>query len=117
MNDEVTDLEWFLLELDRLDDAEFTRSRVAAIVRSFAGRRVYFAKSTLIRPESVKVALALIEAGCCVAATRDRLVDGGYCNSQDTAYRIVREAVDKRGKALAVQRAKSQADFFGAVPT
>lgn len=112
-HDEITPLQWFLLELERIEATEFTLARVKAVVRDcLAGQRIYFARYALVKPESVKVARALLDVGCTVAATRDRLVDGGYCGSLDAAYRIVHEAIKQRGDELAKVLARSQSDLF-----
>ncbi len=112
-HDEITPLQWFLLELERIDATEFTLARVKAVVRDcLVGQRIYFARYALVKPESVKVARALLDVGCTVAATRDRLVDGGYCRSLDAAYRIVHEAIKQRGNELAQTMARSQNDLF-----
>lgn len=112
-HDEVTALQWFLLELERIKEAEFTLARVKSVVRDcLAGQRIYFARYALVKPEAVRVARALLDVGCTVAATRDRLVDGGYCENISAAYRIVHAAIKQRGDELAQVLARGQNDLF-----
>jgi hypothetical protein len=117
IDDEITDLQWLLLELDRIDGCAHTKALAKAVVRSMAGRRVYFALYALENPEKVNVARALLDVGAPMVQVRNRLVAGGYCDSHDTAYRIIRKALDQRGAELAQTRSKKQTDFFGVSPS
>mgnify|MGYP006314821805 FL=1 len=90
--DVCTDFELFLLELQRIPEQEFTRTRVQALLTSFAGRRLYLPRRTLVRPHQVKMAAHLMRSGL-TRAEAARQLSNHLDVSESTAYRIIARAL------------------------
>lgn len=105
--DEVSDLEWFLLEIQRIDGCERTKEKLMALVKAQAGRVIRFTSRALTRPDQVQRARELLEAGNPMPVVRDRLCALYHCAPR-SAYRLIEKALQQRGKerAHAMRRAQ-----------
>ena len=112
-DDELNDLQWLLLEIERLDGCARTKGMVLEKIKTMAGRRLYLSKAVLVRPDQVAAARALIDGGYSVAQTRYRLIAAGHCKSVNVAYALIRLAIKQRGRELSDRLAKKQPDMFG----
>lgn len=110
--DEVGDLEWLLLEVDRLPGCEATKRAVKALLSAQAGRRVYFSKKVLVRPQQVDRARQMMDAGASVVQARDRLLGAGVCQSERVAYRLIALALAQRGRDRAQSMRAAQRGLF-----
>lgn len=93
--DEISDLEWLLREIDLIPGCARTKAEVRRVLRSLAGRRIYFTRSLVTRPHEVAQALAFLAAGRSVAETRDALMQHSQI-SRAKAYKLINEALDAR---------------------
>lgn len=94
-DDEVTDLQWFCNELKRLEaDGRFTRARVTAMILSLRGERLLGLRKSLARDAAMDFARAQLKAGATRAQVRNRLMAGGYCGSQNSAYRVIQAVLN-----------------------
>ena len=88
------DIETLLYELKALPDP-CPHTHVLALLRSFAGHRLYLSKGVLVRPEQVRVALLMLKSGMSrpevARALQERL---GV--SEKTAYRIISRSISRR---------------------
>lgn len=107
----VTDLEWLLAEVQRLDGCEATKARFMALLRGQVGRRIYFSHRCLVRPEQVAMAVRLLNEGVARPAVRDRL-KAAHGLSTRHAYATISEALCMRDKARQASMAALQADMF-----
>lgn len=87
------ELETLLHEIRALGDP-IPQSRVLAVIRSFAGQRVYFARAALVRPEQVRLARSMLGCGMVRAEIMRALVERLQV-SEATAYRIINQALDE----------------------
>ena len=94
----MADLETLLHELRALGDP-IPQSRVLALLRSFTGQRIYFARNRLVKPEQVRLAGSLLAAGMCRADAARALVERLQIH-QSTAYELLQEALNERAKPL-----------------
>lgn len=99
----MADLETLLHELQCLGDP-IPQSRVRALLRSFVGHRIYFARRALIKPEQVRTAAAMLDAGMTRPDIARALMERLQA-SETTAYRII-------GRALNERRNRNQMDMF-----
>lgn len=98
--DEIQDLEWLLREIDLIPGCAHTKAEVRRVLRSFAGRRIYFRRSLVSRPHEVAQALAFLGTGRTVAETRDALMEHAQV-SRRKAYELIHEALNRRGRVAA----------------
>lgn len=92
---EVTDLEWLLLELERIDGCEDTKRRVMALLQAQVGRVIRFTFRALIRPDQVRMATRLLDQRTPVREIRDRLVVAYGCSPRH-AYNVIGQALRDR---------------------
>lgn len=90
--DEISDLEWLLLEISRIKGCEHTKSELLKVIRAQAGKVIRFNFRTLKRPYQVERARQLLDAGNERPITRDRLVSEFRC-SRTKAYMLIGEAM------------------------
>lgn len=105
--DEVSDLEWFLLEIERMDGCKATKARFVQLIKALAGQRIYLSARVLVRPDQVRRARELLDAGNPTPVVRERLRElYGYCPA--TAYNLISKAISERGeeRAHAMRRAQ-----------
>lgn len=95
--DEISDLEWLLRQIDLIPGCARTKAEVRRVLRTMAGRRIYFNRSVVSRPHEVAQALAFLATGRSVAETRDALMEHSRV-SRTKAYELIKEALDQRGK-------------------
>lgn len=94
---EVSDLEWFVLEVQRMEGCEVTKARMLELIKAQRGKVIRFTFRTLIKPEQVQRARQLIDAGNCTATVRDALICAYGC-SRRHAYNLIQEALNQRHK-------------------
>lgn len=87
------ELETLLHEIRALGDP-IPQAKVLALLRSQAGQRIYFAHSALVRPERVRLARAMLQAGMARPDIMRALVERLRV-SEATAYRLITEALDE----------------------
>jgi hypothetical protein len=97
--DEISDLMWLMREIDLIPGCERTKAEVRRVLRTLAGRRIYFSRNLVSRPHEISQALAFLATGRSVAEARDALMEHSRM-SRRKAYELIREALDERGKAL-----------------
>lgn len=88
----MTDLEILVAEIMRIDGCEVTKRRAVAVLRTQAGRRVYFAKSVLIERDQIAMARTLLDS-----MRRNEVRDALILRlrvSRDQAYRIINKALN-----------------------
>lgn len=105
--DEVSDLEWFLLEIERMDGCKATKARFVQLIKALAGQRIYLSARVLVRPDQVRRARELLDAGNPTPVVRERLRElYGCCPA--TAYNLISKAISERGeeRAHAMRRAQ-----------
>lgn len=88
----MTDLEILIDEISRINGCDVTKQRAIAVLRSQAGRRIYFAKSVLTTPQQVAMAASMLAAGMPRNAIRDALM-ARLRVSRDVAYELIRKAL------------------------
>lgn len=98
--DQVTEFEWLLLEIERIDGCERTKARLMELLKAQAGRVIRFTFRALVRPDQVKRARELLDAGNPTPVVRDRLCDLYHCTPR-TAYNLIRKAIQQRGQERA----------------
>ncbi|MFZ4626292.1 MAG: hypothetical protein ACOYNF_18900 [Rhodoferax sp.] len=98
MPQEVSEAQWFVLQICHLEIERTVKNRVLSLVQQLAGKRIYFQKSVLKKPVSIAIARALLDVRLPVVQIRNRLIDGRHAGSFDAAYRIIRLAIAERGK-------------------
>lgn len=105
--DEVSDLEWFLLEVERMDGCERTKAQFIQLIKAQAGRVIRFSYRVLVRPDQVQRARELLDAGNPMPLVRDRLCDL-YGLRHRAAYYLIARAIRERGqeRAHAMRRAQ-----------
>ena len=109
--DQVSDLEWLLLEIGRIKGCEATKAKFVALLKAQAGRRIYFSHKCLTRPEQVAMALRLLNQGEAAPVVRDRLV-ATFGLSVRHAYTTIEQALNQRGKQRQAAMKALQADMF-----
>jgi hypothetical protein len=97
-SEEIGDLEWLLREIDLIPGCARTKTEVRRVLRTLAGRRIFFSRAVVSRPHEVAQALAFLATGRTVAETRDALMEHSRV-SRRKAYELIREALDERGRA------------------
>jgi hypothetical protein len=98
--DEIQDLEWLLHEIDLIPGCSHTKAEVRRVLRTLAGRRIYFKRALVSRPHEVAQALAFLGTGRSVAETRDALMEHAQV-SRRKAYELIHEALNKRAPVQA----------------
>lgn len=100
----MADLDALLHELRSLGDP-IPQARVMALLRSFTGQRIYFARSALVKPERRRLAASMLAVGMPQADVARALVERLQV-SEATAYRIIAEARTERhgGRQLELLR-------------
>ena len=88
----MTDLEAIIDEIMRIDGCDSTKRRAIAVLRSQAGRRVYFAKGVLTRPQQVAMAAGLMKTMRRNEVRAALMVRLGV--SRDVAYDLIRRALN-----------------------
>lgn len=79
-------------EIQCLEGCERTKSRVIAMLRSYAGHSIYIAKSGFIRSAWIRSARRMLDAGYDRSEVRDALIERyGVCRT--TAYRLINAAL------------------------
>ena len=109
--DEVTDLEWFLLEVERMDGCERTKAQLIQLIKSLAGRSIYLSYRALVRPDQVRRARELLDAGNPMPLVRDRLCELYDCCPR-TAYNLIGKAIRERGQQRAETMRRSQLELI-----
>lgn len=109
--DEVSDLQWLLLEIERLEGCPETKRRVVLLLRGNAGKRLYLAYRVLVRPAHVAHAAQLLSAGKSRAEVRAALVQSLGCSKQH-AYNLINEAFREMGRQRGDALARAQIDMF-----
>lgn len=109
--DEVSDLEWLLLEIQRIEGCEATKAQVLKLVKTLAGRVIRFTHKVLTRPDQVQRARELLEAGNLTSTVRDRLCAAYGCCPR-TAYNLIQAALNQRGAEHTQALRRAQQDFF-----
>lgn len=109
--DEVSDLEWLLLEIERLEGCPETKRRALAVIKAQTGKVIRFTHRVLVRPERVQRARELIDAGNPTPQVRDQLVAVYGCSTRH-AYELISEALQQRGQELAQRMRRAQIDLF-----
>jgi hypothetical protein len=94
----VSDLQWFLAEIDRLPDGPGTKARVVDLLCSMAGTRLHLSKRVLLRAARVREAARLLDQGAPRAVIRDRLMQR-YRIGRTKAYSLLSEALTVRVRA------------------
>lgn len=95
----MSDLTSLLHELDALPGCVHTKRSVKALLRSFAGRRLYLAKRDLLRPDQVRLAASMLANGMQRAEVAKAL-QVRLEVSESTAYRVIQRALDARRPAM-----------------
>jgi len=98
--DEVSELEWLLLEIQRIDGCQRTKDAVLTLIKAQAGKVIRFTYRVLTRPDHVQRARQLLDAGNCTPTVRDALVVAYGCSTRH-AYHLIQEALNQRGKDYA----------------
>lgn len=79
-------------EIQRLEGCERTKSRVIAMLRSYAGHSIYIAKSSVIRSAWIRSARRMLDDGYERSEVREALIERyGVCRT--TAYRLINAAL------------------------
>lgn len=104
---EVSDLEWLLLEVQRIDGCEATKAQVLRLLKAQAGKVIRFSHRILTRPDQVRWARQLLDAGEPTPVVRDRLRARYGCCSV-TAYTLIQKAIDQRGAERAQELRRAQ---------
>lgn len=89
----MSDLHALLHELDRGPGCPACKRHVRQLLGTFAGQRLYFAKSQLLKPEQVRMAQAMLSAGMERADIARALMERLQV-SEATAYRLIARALD-----------------------
>ena len=92
---EVSELQWFLTELERIDGCERTKAQVLRLVKRLEGQVIRFTHRELSRPDRVRRARELLDAGNCKTTVRDALVRSYGCSPRH-AYDLIQEALNAR---------------------
>lgn len=87
----VSDLQWFLAEIDRLPDGPGTKAAVLDLLVSMAGQRIYFSRHALLRSVRVAEVARWLDAGMTRTQARDRLIRK-YAYGKTKCYEILNEA-------------------------
>lgn len=95
--DEVSDLEWFVLEVQRINGCERTKAAVLELIKAQRGKVIRFTYRVLVRPDQVRRARQLIEAGNSTPTVRDALISAYGCSTRH-AYNLIQEALNQRHK-------------------
>ena len=93
--DEMTDFEWFMAELHRIEGCERTKARIMELIKAQAGKVIRFNLRPLTRPYQVERARQLLDAGNDRPTTRNRLVSEFRC-SKRKAYMLIGEALRRK---------------------
>lgn len=91
----MADLDALLHELEAIPGCASTKRRVRQLFVTFAGQRIYFARSALVRPEQVRLASTMLAAGMARCDIARSLVERLQV-SEATAYRIITRALNER---------------------
>lgn len=94
--DEVTDLQWLLLEVQRIQGCEATKAEFVRLLKGQAGKTIHFTHRVLTRPDQMARARQLL-ANNPVPVARDRLC-AQYGISIMTAYRWIQQALTQRSQ-------------------
>lgn len=94
----VSDLQWFLAEIDRLPDGPGTKAGVMEILCRMVGLRVYFSARVVLRAARVREVVRMLEGGATRRQARDRLMRR-HQMGRSKAYQLIREALTVRGSA------------------
>lgn len=98
--DEVSDTEWFLLEIERMDGCERTKAKFVQLIKARAGRVIRLSHRVLVLADRVQRARELLDAGNPVPLVRDRLCELYGCR-RATAYNLIGKAIRARGQQRA----------------
>lgn len=112
-HDELSDLQALLHELQHLPGCAVTKERVAQLLRTLAGRRVYFARALLLRPRDVAAAVQQLDGARSVHQVRDSLC-AQLGISRAKAYRIIGQALNLSARRVAAAHKVSQLTLFDA---
>lgn len=104
---EVSDYQWLLLEIRRIDGCEATKAKVVRLLEAQAGRVIRFRHKDITRPGQVQRARQLLEAGEPTPVVRDRLCAQYGCGTV-TAYTLIKKAIDQRGQERAQAMRQAQ---------
>ena len=102
-NSGPTPLQWLLIELDAIPGCIRTKDRMRTLLRGMVGQRMRLTQRDLVRPEAVRVARKLLDAGLSPTEARRALV-GRLLISRDRAERLVMLALSERAVAAAAGR-------------
>ena len=95
--DEITDAEWLMLQIERVDGCERTKQAVKDILRGMVGTRLTISRRAAVAPARMEHAIRLLDAGNSVAQVRDAIM-ARECCSRPSAYRVISAALSERGK-------------------
>jgi len=112
-SDQVTDLEWLLLEIDRIEGCAETKRKVSLLFQAQAGKRIYFSHRALTKPAQVAAARQLMHQGNPTPVVRDRLVAAFGCSVRH-AYTLIQQALAERGQERHAAMQAAQTDLFRA---
>lgn len=99
------ELDTLLHEVRALGIPEPYQSRLMALLGTFWGQKIYFARSVLVRPEQVRLARTMLHAGMPRAEIKRALIERLQV-SEATAYRLIAQALE------ANQPSMQQVDMF-----
>lgn len=90
----MADLDTLLHELRALGDP-VPQSRIFALLRTFTGQRIFFARSSLVRPAQIHLAATMLRSGMPRSEVAIALTERLQV-SKATANRIIGRALDER---------------------
>jgi hypothetical protein len=92
---EVSDFEWLMMEIDRIGGCKDTKIRILGVMRAMAGHRLFFSKQALTKQIQINRAMELMAAGNSMAQCRDQLISRFGCK-KSKAYEIIKAALEQR---------------------
>lgn len=109
--DQVSDLEWLLIEIERIQGCEATKRQVMAVLKAQTGKVIRFTYRALVRPDQVAHARKMLDEHLPTATIRDRLMTAHGCSVRH-AYTLIQNAVESRGKEREAAMRAAQTDLF-----
>lgn len=92
---EVNSLGILLHEIDRMNVSDAARMQFIALLRSLAGHTIRLNRCILVKPQTVRLAMRMLDDGMTVAQARYALVQRAGV-SRKTAYRLIGSALNQR---------------------
>ena len=104
---EISDVQWLLLEVQRLNCCEDAKAEFVRLLKGQAGKVIRFSKRILIHPERLDKAKKLLADGLPTSIVRERLCNAYGC-SQSTAYSILQKAIQQANQERAATARRKQ---------